>query len=372
MTGRKSKARENDEEFHRRFADQIIEQIKRGTAPWQKPWKPGERVLPRNLDTDRSYSGGNSLHLAAVTEARGYSDTRWGTYRQIQAQGGQIRQGERGTRILSFQDQRRIALTDPQGQPVTDEQGRRVYRYECLPRPWIKRYTVFHYTVFNDEQAGGLPSRSTPTVEPIWKAHQEAEKVLGESQVKIRHVAGDQACYRLGNDQIVLPERGQFPSANHYYQTALHELGHSPGHPDRMNRESLLEDLQAGFGSEAYAKEELRAEISAMMTGERIGIGHDPSRCTAYVESRVTVLQKDPREIHRAAADAQKISDFLLVRSRERAAERELTPAKSTGVALHATEEAKTHVLKALAGGRGEGNDGTRDPAQRDPAAFEL
>ena len=150
MTGRKSGGGENDEEFHRRFADQIIEQIKRGTAPWQEPWKPGERVLPRNLDTDRSYSGGNSLHLAEVAEARGYSDRRSRTYRQIQAHGGQIRKGERGTWIFSFQDQRRIAVTDRQGHPVTDEQGRRVYRYEHLPTPWIKRYTVF-----NAEQAGG-------------------------------------------------------------------------------------------------------------------------------------------------------------------------------------------------------------------------
>ena len=65
------------------------------------------------------------------------------------------------------------------------------------------------------------------------------------------------------------------------------------------------------------------------MTGERIGIGHDPSRGAAYVESWVAVLQKDPREIRRAAGEAQKISDYLLVRSRERAAERELTATKS-------------------------------------------
>ena len=93
--------------------------------------------------------------------------------------------------------------------------------------------------------------------------------MLDKSQVSIRHVAGDRAYYHLGKDEIVLPERGQFPSANHYYQTALHELGHSTGHPDRMNRESLLKGLEAGFGSEAYAKEELRAEISARMTGGR-------------------------------------------------------------------------------------------------------
>ncbi len=69
----------------------------------------------------------------------------------------------------------------------------------------------------------------------------------------------------ISRDEVVLPERGQFPSANHYYQTALHELGHSTGHPERMNRETLVEGIKTGFGSPDYAKEELRAEISAMM-----------------------------------------------------------------------------------------------------------
>ena len=102
--------------------------------------------------------------------------------------------------------------------------------------------------------------------------------MLEDSGVPVRHVAGDRAFYNLNNDEIVLPERGQFPSANHYYQTALHELGHSTGHPERMNRATLTQGIGDGFGSPAYAKEELRAEISAMMTGERVGVGHDPSR----------------------------------------------------------------------------------------------
>ena len=64
--------------------------------------------------------------------------------------------------------------------------------------------------------------------------HQQAERVLEDSGVPVRHVAGDRAFYNLNRDEIVLPERGQFPSANHYYQTALHELGHSTGHPERI------------------------------------------------------------------------------------------------------------------------------------------
>ena len=45
-----------------------------------------------------------------------------------------------------------------------------------------------------------------------------------------------------------------------------------------------------------------------MMTGERVGVGHDPQRGAAYVENWVKVLEKDPHEIHRAARDAQKMS----------------------------------------------------------------
>ena len=127
----------------------------------------------------------------------------------------------------------------------------------------------------------------------------------------------------MKKDEIVLPARGQFPSANHYYQTALHELGHSTGHPERMKRDTLIQGIEGGFGSPDYAREELRAEISAMMTGERVGVGHDPSRGAAYVEGWIQALEEDPREIRRAAADAQKISDFVLVRHRERVAARD-------------------------------------------------
>ncbi len=118
------------------------------------------------------------------------------------------------------------------------------------------------------------------------------------------------------------PESDESPSI-HIGKTALHELGHSTGHPERMNRATLIEGIADGFGSPAYAKEELRAEISAMMTGERVGVGHDPSRGAAYVEGWVAALEEDPREIRRAAADAQKISDFVLARTREREPERE-------------------------------------------------
>ncbi len=136
----------------------------------------------------------------------------------------------------------------------------------------------------------------------------------------MKHVAGDRAYYRMSEDKIVLPEWEQFLTANAYYQTVLHELGHATGHPERMDRDSLKEGLDKGFGSPEYAREELRAQISAMMTGERVGVGHDPQRGTAYVENWVKVLEEDPREIHRAAGEAQRMSDYLVGRIHTREA----------------------------------------------------
>ena len=81
---------------------------------------------------------------------------------------------------------------------------------------------------------------------------------------------------------------------------------------------ALKEGLAAGFGSPEYAREELRAEICAMMTGERVGVGHDPQRGATYVENWVRVLEEDPREIHRAAAEAQRMSDYLISQARGR------------------------------------------------------
>ena len=308
--------RQRGEDYAKKVSSELIEQIKEGVAPWQKPWKPGEQCTPENFSTGKSYTGGNSLYLMSRGIRQGHGDNRWGTYRQITAAGGQVRKGQKGTQVLFFTDRTRKTEKDEQGKPVKGQDGKQVYQEERRSCPVVRQYTVF-----NVEQADGLelkPRAARPT--PEWQTHQEAERVIRASGTTVEHVAGDQAYYRLAEDKVVLPEHDQFPTRNGYYQTALHEVGHSTGHPDRMNRESLKEGIEKGFGSPEYAREELRAEISAMMTGERVGVGHDPQRGAAYVENWVKVLEEDPREIHRAAGEAQRMSNYLVGRTHTREA----------------------------------------------------
>ena len=183
------------------------------------------------------------------------------------------------------------------------------------------------YAVFNVEQADGLTldrRDDDRDKQPEWQAHQTAERVIQESGIRVVHERGDRAFYNMQADKVTLPEREQFATANGYYQTALHELGHATGHPARMDRDTLKHGV-GNFGGTEYAREELRAEMSAMMTGERVGVGHDGSRGAAYVAGWIKALEDDPKEIYKAAADAQKISDYLMrpIREREQTTARE-------------------------------------------------
>ena len=303
---------ERIQEHHKEFAARIIKQIKEGVAPWQKPWKPGEKFLPENFKSGNAYRGTNTLNLASVAIERGYSDHRWGTYKQIKAAGGYVRSGEKGSRIVYVSTHRTSAVKDDQGQPVKDKEGRQVYEKVPRTKPFPK-----HYTVFSVEQAEGLNLPEIPEAKPSWEAHDAAERVIRASGVDFRHERGDRAVYQPGPDRVVMPPREQFGDAGRYYRTALHEVAHATGHPDRMNRQLLQDAAKTGPGSQSYAREELRAEISSMMTNTELGIGHESRHGAAYVSSWVQALEEHPKEIGEATHDAQAMSGYMLERGRE-------------------------------------------------------
>lgn len=298
-------------------AEKIIEQLEQGVAPWQKPWKPGELQQPYNATTGNPYRGFNSVWL----HMQGYEDPRWVTYKQSQALGAQVRKGEKGTLLQYVAFEGRENVLGPDGSPVIGDDGK--------PRTQLVRYETprrFAFVVFNAQQIDGMPPREV-TPRPEWERHAAAESILSAavaSGIDMQHQRGNRAYYQPALDRIVMPERDQFDTADGYYATALHELGHATGHPSRLNR-----DLAHPFGSEGYAKEELRAEIASLMLGERLGIGHDPGQHAAYVGSWVKALREDPREILRAAADAEKIATFVTGLEQQHAKTADLAPLAS-------------------------------------------
>ncbi|HAU0118977.1 TPA: zincin-like metallopeptidase domain-containing protein, partial [Legionella pneumophila] len=210
-----------------------------------------------------------------------------------------VRKGEKGTTIQYWKFHEEQIKQDDAGYPVLDEQGNPLKVQVNLERP-----KVFYATVFHAAQIDNMPELIAK--EPDWSLIERAEKLLHNSGAAIIHSESDRAFYKLSTDSIHLPPKEQFKSAANYYATALHELGHWSGHPSRLDR-----DLGHPFGSDAYAKEELRAEIASMLLGAELDIGHDPSQHTAYIKSWIQVLEDEPLEIFRASADAEKIVNHI-------------------------------------------------------------
>jgi putative DNA primase/helicase len=300
--------------FHETVAERLIEQLKEGTAPWQKPWQPGEpnAFLPMNPITGKRYKGINAIHLMS----QGRNDLRWMTYKQAASAGAQVRKGEKGTPIQFWKFSEEQDKLDDNGKPVLDPQGKPVKATVMLERP-----RVFFATVFNAEQIDGLPPIERKTGQS-WDAVERAEHILNASGARIMDAPGDRAFYRPSTDSITMPARDQFQTADRYYATALHELGHWTGHSSRLGR-----DLSHPFGSEGYAKEELRAEIASMILGDEVGIGHDPGQHAAYVGSWIKALQDDPLEIFRASSEAEKIHDYVLAFEQKQVQEQGKEPA---------------------------------------------
>lgn len=284
---------------HIKVAENLIKKIEEGTAPWQRPWKPGQvGMLPMNPVTNKRYKGINALHLMA----QGYSDPRWLTYNQAQDIGAQVRKGEKGTTVQYWKfTEERDKVNSQTGEVITGPDGKAVKEVVKLDSP-----RVFLATVFNASQVDNIPEISLPPRDQ-WQDLERAEHILKASGANISHQDQNTAYYRPSTDSIHLPLKEQFETPANYYATALHEVGHWSGHPSRLAR-----DLSNPFGSEAYAKEELRAEIASMVLGDELGIGHDPGQHAAYVKSWVKALKDDPMEIFRAAADAEKIVGFVM------------------------------------------------------------
>ena len=283
------------EAYHEKVASALIDAIEAGTAPWMKPWVPGETCRPRNAGTGHHYQGINPIMLMAA----GYGDPRWIGFAQAKGKGGSVRKGQKGTPILRVLPPR--TKTDKDGAPLLDADGN-----ERTGPPTVKVLHVWHVS-----QVDGLDLPSLGETTPsTWEACELAEAAMAGSGVPVDHDRGDRASYSPDADRIRLPERDQFPDALGYYHTALHELGHATGHRSRLSRHDA--STWAAFGTQKYAREELVAEITAVMAGAELGTGSTPQHGAAYVENWLHLLKDDPKEIVRAAAAAQKAATWIV------------------------------------------------------------
>jgi len=281
-------------DLYQHVTNRILEDLEHGVRPWLKPWSASNvrgSILPRRHN-GIPYQGINVLLLWSEAMVRGYTATTWMTYRQALEVGAHVRKGATGTLVV-FAD--RITRTED------GENGESVER----SIPYLKSYTVF-----NVEQIDDLPPQyvsQAPAPASVEIRHAQAESFIAATRATVRF-GGDRAYYAPAFDVIQLPPLPAFRDMESYYGTALHELTHWTGHPSRCARE--LNGHR--FGSEAYAFEELIAELGSAFLCAELGITPEVrDDHAAYLASWLIVLKQDKRAIFGAASQAQRAADYL-------------------------------------------------------------
>ena len=267
--------------IYQQVTDKIITELESGNLPsWVKDWS-GEAGTDCNVITKKTYNGINTIILGMS----GFKSQYWGTYKQWLSLGAQVSKGSKGTHIIYYSPVER-------GSKLTEAGEVKEYSY-----------ILKSYTVFNADQVTGWDAPAAPMPKPFNNIF-AAEVLALKSGAVINH-GGDRAYYSPSQDFIAMPHKSQFNSEAGYYATLMHELAHWSGHKSRLNR-----DLSGRFGNEAYAAEELIAELSAAFLCARLGIAGE-LRHSSYIASWLRVLKNDNKAVFKAAALAQKAADYL-------------------------------------------------------------
>ncbi|MGL4863494.1 ArdC family protein [Cetobacterium sp.] len=281
-----------------KLVEEIIEGLKNKGMKWFQEWS--NLAVPHNGTNETVYKGGNKVKLGTIALKNSFKDPRWATKKQIQEKGWKL-QPEAKAALCEYWKFKEL---DPD-----KETG------EIRTIPMVNFFNVYNFSQILDEKGEPLKAFEIPERHKDEELQKILTKLEKASKCSIEYLPQERAYYNSKNDIIVLPSPDLFKNDEAQIKTLLHEMSHSTGHQDRMNR-----DINHPFGSPEYAKEELRAEISSMFLQANLGItGEDRNfnNNQAYIESWISALKDDPNEIYRASSEADKIADYIMEEYKE-------------------------------------------------------
>lgn len=286
-------------DVHQEITNRIADAIETAGA-FQLPWirrSGGAYARPVNIASKNPYNGVNVVSRWVPALAADYPSNIWGTYRQWQEKGCQVRKGETSSLIVFYKAFEVEEIDEQTGETETGQ--RRVARAS---------------RVFNAAQVDGFEIEPEDLPDTLGFDPIERAEAFATATGAVVEEHGDQACYIPAQDIIRMPERRRFTGtdttspAEAFYATLNHELIHWSGASKRLDR-----DLTGRFGDATYAVEELIAELGAAFLCADLGLAPEPREDHArYIKTWLAVLKSDKKAIFAAAAKASQAANWLL------------------------------------------------------------
>jgi len=328
-----------------RFADMLIEKMETLQSDWKKPWfTEGSMKWPKNMN-GREYNGMNALMLMLQCEKNGYKIPVFCTFDRVAALN--FEKDKQGSRkpVVDADGEKLPLVSINKGEksfPVfittftcIDKDSHEKIKYDDykqMSNEEKKNIAVYPklqiYNVFNLDQTNLKEARPE-----LYAKLEEANKVAtGETKgdgkmidfpavdamiekngwvCPIYPKHQDNAYFSISKDEIVVPEKSQFINGESFYSNLFHEMTHSTGTEERLNRFKQGN----GFGSAEYSREELVAELSAALIASRYGMEKNVKEDScAYLKSWLGSLKESPEFLKTTLLDVKRASSMITQR----------------------------------------------------------
>ena len=237
-------------EIRKEIADIVIKAMETAGTDWNKSWGG---CSPTSKSTGKSYNGINYLLLSIYQNQFNYNSHEWATYKQWNSIGAKVKKGERAKTVIFYKTLE------------IEEIINGVKEKKKIP-------LLRSFKVFNADQ---VENYVAPTrIGNKWEADTLADQLAHDVGAVVNRNSGDSCYYTPRTDEITMTDIKYFNCKESYACTLLHELTHWTKTKDRCDR-SFGESLK---GNEAYAKEELVAELGSAMLAGQLGISSSPRK----------------------------------------------------------------------------------------------
>lgn len=290
-------------DIYQMVTDRVIAQLENGVVPWRKPWvvsagtgSVDSRRCAVSHATGKPYSMLNQMLLMQPGE--------YATYKQVQAAGGHVKKGAKSSVIVFWT---KMTVKDEEHKDADGKPGIKTI-------PVLRYYNVFHLSDCEGlepkyEGTDPIPEAGETVVpETCTFAEDVAQAYMDGQGIVLSHLT-EGASYVPALDTVYVPEMTAFENENHYYSTLFHELTHSTGTASRLAR-----DMSGKFGSKAYAREELVAEMGSVALCDFCGVESEDtfSNSASYLQNWIGALKQDNRAIVTASGRAQKALELIV------------------------------------------------------------
>lgn len=301
-------------EIFKTITDKFAEALRQGVLPWRQKWLAMEKAY--NNKSNEDY---NLLNQLLLGKGGAWATMKqWNEQKTADGKAVKVKKGEHPSYIV----QKWLDVVDADGKFQVEPIKTAVLKLAKYKVNETVEYNGINYTVrltlkwvalFHvDQTNGGKAVRKAKKLGSVPSREAKADKTYKSyaKKQKIKVSEGsNEAFYQPATDSITVPAIEQYTDMADYYSTLFHELVHSTGAKNRLNRQ-----IENKFGTKAYAKEELIAEMGSAFILSQLGIETKDTfdNSAAYIQAWLEALENDIKFVYNACAGAEKASNFIM------------------------------------------------------------